>query len=544
MLVDSVLNTSELSEDAIDNVYPKVYAKDFIAHHGIKGQKWGLRRFQNPDGSLTEAGRRRYSGSKGKEKLRKDFKDDPEGQGKVLKQIASDKREKAVSALAEEMENDFTDIAADGSYLKEKGYVKNNKEAAEYLIKAAQKSNENYDDDTSMFQTLGRELDLYQKGHIDKKTFDALYDARAAEDIMEYGRDSYDWHGEGAKGAVNANKYKSNLNNRLSYWFGDGPSNPEYNPNKPISVSDYEYEDLLYLRELDHSFKSEVNDFLAHHGIKGQKWGNRRYQNPDGSLTDLGRVRYGVGSALKKTGSAVGKAIRKATGRQTDAELDAEVEKAQKRNERRAKQKYIDESKGKRKPLHKMNDDELNEYIDRLTKERNVKRMEKELKEMNRGPAKKMIAGLADNVVSGVGEGVKRGIANTIETSMRKSTERKQNLKDKKFEDKHKSKEEKASEKLQQTKNDSQNKLDIVKNETERKALLGNDVYSKRLEEVAAAKKGNKSSNDYGGKDALAKLEAAEYKMAYQALFSDDAKKRYKAYRDATGRGSGKKKNN
>ena len=32
---------------------------------------------------------------------------------------------------------------------------------------------------------------------------------------------------------------------------------------------------------------------LAHHGIKGQKWGVRRYQNPDGSLTSAGKVRYG-----------------------------------------------------------------------------------------------------------------------------------------------------------------------------------------------------------------------------------------------------------
>lgn len=34
------------------------------------------------------------------------------------------------------------------------------------------------------------------------------------------------------------------------------------------------------------------NDYLCHHGIKGQKWGERRYQNPDGSLTDAGRLRY------------------------------------------------------------------------------------------------------------------------------------------------------------------------------------------------------------------------------------------------------------
>ena len=33
----------------------------WIAHHGIKGQKWGVRRYQNPDGTLTEAGKRRYS---------------------------------------------------------------------------------------------------------------------------------------------------------------------------------------------------------------------------------------------------------------------------------------------------------------------------------------------------------------------------------------------------------------------------------------------------------------------------------------------------
>lgn len=35
---------------------------DYLEHHGILGQKWGIRRFQNPDGSLTPAGKVRYSG--------------------------------------------------------------------------------------------------------------------------------------------------------------------------------------------------------------------------------------------------------------------------------------------------------------------------------------------------------------------------------------------------------------------------------------------------------------------------------------------------
>ena len=30
-----------------------------LYHHGIKGQKWGIRRFQNKDGTLTEAGKKR-----------------------------------------------------------------------------------------------------------------------------------------------------------------------------------------------------------------------------------------------------------------------------------------------------------------------------------------------------------------------------------------------------------------------------------------------------------------------------------------------------
>lgn len=34
---------------------------DYIAHFGIKGQKWGIRRYQNKDGTLTEEGRRHYS---------------------------------------------------------------------------------------------------------------------------------------------------------------------------------------------------------------------------------------------------------------------------------------------------------------------------------------------------------------------------------------------------------------------------------------------------------------------------------------------------
>ena len=37
----------------------------------------------------------------------------------------------------------------------------------------------------------------------------------------------------------------------------------------------------------------KMETYLMHHGIKGQKWGNRRFQYEDGSLTPEGRKRYG-----------------------------------------------------------------------------------------------------------------------------------------------------------------------------------------------------------------------------------------------------------
>lgn len=39
----------------------RYYNESYLEHHGIKGQKWYVRRFQNEDGTLTDEGRKRYS---------------------------------------------------------------------------------------------------------------------------------------------------------------------------------------------------------------------------------------------------------------------------------------------------------------------------------------------------------------------------------------------------------------------------------------------------------------------------------------------------
>ena len=97
-----------------------------------------------------------------------------------------------------------------------------------------------------------------------------------------------------------------------------------------------------------------IGDELYHHGIKGQKWGVRRFENPDGTLTAAGKARY----AIYRTGQTLGKAARavgragKATGRAV-----GKAGKAVAKHE-------ID--KIKRKHLWMMSDQELRNYTERL----------------------------------------------------------------------------------------------------------------------------------------------------------------------------------
>lgn len=103
---------------------------------------------------------------------------------------------------------------------------------------------------------------------------------------------------------------------------------------------------------------SELN-YLAHHGIEGQKHGYRRFQNLDGSLTPLGRVHYGVGEARKKataTAKKVSGAVKKApkniskaaksavksakkTAKNLSKQRDQAIKASQKRKEKRQKER-------------------------------------------------------------------------------------------------------------------------------------------------------------------------------------------------------------
>ena len=69
---------------------------DYISHHGILGMKWGIRRFQNPDGTRTAAGKARYN--EGGDKSSNPIK----AVGDAIKKSKTDKQRKAALEKARE----------------------------------------------------------------------------------------------------------------------------------------------------------------------------------------------------------------------------------------------------------------------------------------------------------------------------------------------------------------------------------------------------------------------------------------------------------
>lgn len=106
----------------------------YLAHFGIPGMKWYRRRFQNPDGTLTESGRERYTNQKtgelnwrGRRKIRKWAEQDrAEANKKDLKYLK--KKDKTINKLKakthKELKKDLNNMMkSNAKFLKKNGQM-------------------------------------------------------------------------------------------------------------------------------------------------------------------------------------------------------------------------------------------------------------------------------------------------------------------------------------------------------------------------------------------------------------------------------------
>lgn len=112
----------------------------------------------------------------------------------------------------------------------------------------------------------------------------------------------------------------------------------------------------------------QYNNELYHHGIRGMKWGVRRYQNPDGTLTPAGKKRYADGSG------ADSKKIKNVTS----------SDKV---------------SVSKSTSIKDMSDDDLNRMISRLQREKQLKALLSE-DSMSSDNANKKVETNGDNYIA------------------------------------------------------------------------------------------------------------------------------------------------
>ena len=213
-----------------------------LYHHGIKGQRWGIRRYQNPDGTLTPEGKAKYG-----------TVDNFNKQNAAKNKLASESSEtrkaigkSTVGGLKGLGVTYAGSVAAIGAYTS---------------------------------------LKLLKVGLIAKKL-----DKGGTSSSMLKGVDAIGGTLESSLKMFE--RFKKAYPALLALGTATGAT---------LAYKNYK--------------KNKQQQEVAHSGIKGQRWGIRRYQNPDGTLTDAGKVRYNSDGSKKKLEKMSNEELNKANQR-------------------------------------------------------------------------------------------------------------------------------------------------------------------------------------------------------------------------------------
>lgn len=275
---------------------------DAAAHYGIKDQKWGIRNYQYENGSYTPAGRERYRKGTGR---REDG-----GRRGPRREIYS-REEEPKKSLKER----FVARAKAEPGIIAKNIVKKHIPVFALKDDELQNINERLQLEESVLHLSGR-LSPRDHRRTTHSVFTGLLNA-SVKTLEAFGVEAahHVFGGKsGGGGKSDSSKDRSdNKSDRGGNQYSDshpdkrstvrGPMAEQYRPagarvakHQKYNPVTGEWEDVYYstpdsgvtftgLPDLD-------ENFAEHWGLLGMKWGLRRFQNPDGTLTPAGKERY------------------------------------------------------------------------------------------------------------------------------------------------------------------------------------------------------------------------------------------------------------
>lgn len=120
-----------------------------------------------------------------------------------------------------------------------------------------------------------------------------------------------------------------------------------------------------------------METYLAHYGILGMKWGVRRYQNEDGTLTEAGKKHISARASSSKRRGKIIKEVGSNT-KNVDKQMGATISSIGEAVESRGKEysRFRDRDIAKKAKI--LSDDELKKYVYRMNLERQYRSLMKD----------------------------------------------------------------------------------------------------------------------------------------------------------------------